>query len=200
MFAKGKGGFGAGKLGGFGAGKLGGFDPSKLAGLNAEQLAGKALLQLEEHLAGGGAKPAAPVKPANSFIRPADTNAGASGGYPWTRGFRGINASQVAAVMCLGDSWQTGLNVGVGDGHYARVMQDYRGGSWGCGDGVLTGGAKVETLGTILHRFNPKLAGLSSGTYMSFELNPCKVHRCVRVRAGGTCAHRLGAARAPLNA
>lgn len=90
--------------------------------------------------------------------------------------FAGVNATDVVAVMAMGDSWMTGFNAP----GYSRpfelqkVSNDYRGGAWTTGDGIVAPGARpVETLATLLRRYNPALAGVSSG--MTPMREPCVV-------------------------
>lgn len=106
--------------------------------------------------------------------------AGARGGAAWHPSFRGLNASDVGALLCMGDSWQTGLNVGFREFRSVQPSVDYRGASWGCGDGVLEPGVRVETLGTLLRRLSPRLRGLSSGKHPFSEHHPCEHLRCAR--------------------
>lgn len=82
--------------------------------------------------------------------------------------FVGINASSIAAIMCIGDSWMSGLNAAQFKHAWqvSAVAGDYRGGAWACGNGEVLPGPpplRVETLGTLLRRANPQLKGLSSG-------------------------------------
>jgi hypothetical protein len=87
--------------------------------------------------------------------------------------FGGLPAGDVAAVMCVGDSWMTGLNAA----QYRHAWQvlsvagDYRGGAWACGNGEVVPGLRSETLGTLMRRANPRLFGLSSGT--TAMTSPC---------------------------
>lgn len=93
--------------------------------------------------------------------------------------FAGIKASNVSAVMCLGDSWQTGMNAAdvTNLATAPLAVRDYRGGSFGCGSGFVTSDTshtttkEITTLGMLLKRFNPQLEGISKGTTM-FEV-PC---------------------------
>jgi hypothetical protein len=83
--------------------------------------------------------------------------------------FAGIDASQVAAVMSMGASWDSGMNaadVPRSWDNVDKIKVDYRGGALGTGCGELCsadGVAHVETLATLLRRYNPQLLGLSSG-------------------------------------
>mmetsp|Transcript_15379 Transcript_15379/g.39962 ORF Transcript_15379/g.39962 Transcript_15379/m.39962 type:complete len:423 (-) Transcript_15379:191-1459(-) len=130
-------------------------------------------------LAAGDARYRASQASGRNIRVPAGIFAGRAGGFEYNGSFAGIKASEVAAVMCMGDSWQTGLNVGYGEHPGVRIkgLHDYRGASFACGDGGVVPGVRIETLGTLLRHFNPKLEGLSSGSHNSFEVNPCPSHR-----------------------
>jgi hypothetical protein len=84
----------------------------------------------------------------------------------------------VAAVMCLGDSVGMGSLLDVPN---ATVQYGFSPGSgWGCGDGLSSGGQRIDTLATLLRRRSPQLVGMASGN-------------CIPLDAGGmiTMATRL---------
>jgi len=78
---------------------------------------------------------------------------------PWT----GIPASDVAAVMAMGASWDTGLiaaDISPTWANIQHVQFDYRGGAIGTGcDKICSpeSDAHIETLAMLLRRYSPKL-------------------------------------------
>lgn len=79
--------------------------------------------------------------------------------------FSGLNASQVSAVACIGDSFLTGLNAAEFSSFVdtTRATDDYRGGSWACGSGRVLDKKPIDTLATVLRSFNPRVLGMSGG-------------------------------------
>ncbi|KAL1519662.1 hypothetical protein AB1Y20_023180 [Prymnesium parvum] len=76
----------------------------------------------------------------------------------------GVPLAKVAAVLCIGDSYLAGWNAaGYSALHFRLADREYRGASFGCGDGRLLGFPHIATLATILQGWRPALQGMSSG-------------------------------------
>ena len=109
--------------------------------------------------------------------------------------FTGVPVSQVAAVMCLGDSYMTGYNavhdssgwLSVDIARFLRgrssldkVHVEDRSFSFGCGDGQL-GTTRLDTLATLLRSAGaPPLKGTSSGVV---RVGACALHQMAWNRA-----------------